>query len=182
MRRLVVLALAAAVVLLCACGERAGSRLRTVEYGGRAYEVDQENQTISFDGVVCAYSTDGSGKVTFTAPNGAIAYWQQSGGIGHGGWSEDWEEAVGPGDLMNALKSASGSAGGAGARSGNPLLGLLLLAVGAFNALAPGPRGISATAGGTRTRSPLRRPLPWAGSAVGRPCCWGLFCFSCKPD
>ena len=136
MRRLV-LALAATVALLCACGERADSRLRTVEYGGRTYEVDQENQTISFDGVVCAYSTDGSGKVTFTAPNGAIAYWQQSGGIGHGGWSEDWQEAAGPGELMNALKSASGSAGWAGERSGNPLLGLMLLAVGAFNALVP---------------------------------------------
>ena len=53
MRRLLLL-LAAALVLLCACGrgETLDSQVRTVEYGGRTYEVNRKEQTISFGGGV----------------------------------------------------------------------------------------------------------------------------------
>ena len=53
MRRLLLL-LAAALVLLCACGrgETPDSQVRTVEYGGRTYEVNRKEQTISFGGGV----------------------------------------------------------------------------------------------------------------------------------
>ena len=129
----------AAALLLCSCAGKESSPVRTVESYGRVYTVDTENQTITYEGVVYSFDIESSGgqgySVHFTAPDGATSFWNEVGMGGAGGWSDDWDMDVWPSDLAKALNGGSQSARRG---TGNPLLGLLLIAIGAFHALAPG--------------------------------------------
>ena len=133
------LMIAAALLLLCSCAGKESSPVRTVESYGRVYTVDTENQTITYEGVVYSFDIESSGgqgySVRFTAPDGATSFWNEVGMGGAGGWSDDWDMDVWPSDLAKALNGGSQSARRG---TGNPLLGLLLIAIGAFHALAPG--------------------------------------------
>lgn len=132
------LVIAAVLLLLCSCSKQeSGGSTRTVERYGRTYTIDSENQTIIYEGVVYSFDIQpygGGYSATFTAPDGSTGFWERSGNTGHGGWSDDWDTDVSPGDLADALWGGSQSR----QRSGNPLLGVLFIALGAFNALTPG--------------------------------------------
>ena len=123
----------AAALLLCSCAGKESSPVRTVESYGRVYTVDTENQTITYEGVVYSFDIESSGgqgySVRFTAPDGATSFWNEDGMGGVGGSSDDWDMNVWPSDLAKALNGGSQSARRG---TGNPLLGLLLIA------LAPG--------------------------------------------
>lgn len=137
MRKLTFL-LAGVLLLLCACGRKEAARIYTVERYGRTYTVDWDAQTVAYNGVVYTFAWEASGgrgyTAAFTAPDGSTASWQESGSSGAGSWSNGWDESVHPGDLADAVTSGSERPR---ERSGNPLVGLLLIAVGVFNALAP---------------------------------------------
>lgn len=133
------LVIAAVLLLLCSCTKQgSGGSVRTVERYGRTYTIDGENQTIAYEGVVYGFDIQSSGgggySATFTAPDGSTSFWAQSGNTGYGGGSDDWDPNVWPSDLADALGGGSWSGR---ERSGSPLLGMLLAALGAFNALAP---------------------------------------------
>ena len=100
--------------------------------------MDFNAQTVAYQGVVYSFCRSASGgqdySVTFTAPDGSTAFWRQSKYTGSGGWSTGWDESVHPGDLADALIQGIGPEQ---ERSGNPVAGLLFIALGAFNALAP---------------------------------------------
>ena len=125
--------LPAMLLLLCACGGEEATRTYTVERYGRTYTVDQEARTVTYQGVTYSFAIS-SGTVTFTAPDGSTAYWHETEQVGSGGWSDGWDESVHPGDLSDALTHGPGHSRD---RSGSPLAGLVLIAVGAFNTLAP---------------------------------------------
>ena len=82
-----------------------------------------------------AFSASGqSGDCEITYPNGATYYWQTTNYVSHGGWSDDYDDTrYIPGNiLIDALTTNQPRE-----RSGNPLLGLLLIGLGLFNCVAP---------------------------------------------
>lgn len=96
MKKLLVMLLSALMLLsLCACSDTGG--VYTVEKDGKTFEVDTVNSTI-FDGTHTYQYTfmgdadDYSFDVTY--PSGATYYWDYSGGAGHGGWSDDYDEKL----------------------------------------------------------------------------------------
>ena len=136
MRRRLCVLLTLLLLLLCACSaDESGER--TVEYGGQTFVVNTQAGTITCDGQVYRYEGGGT-SVEFTYPDGSTFWWQMQGNMGHGGWSTDYDpEAKGyaSGDaLMEVLRKLKPPA----AKNGGLLLaGVLLLLVGAVNAIAP---------------------------------------------
>ena len=127
---------------LCGCQNKEDPDHYDVAYDGKTYTVDQEQGTITCDGVVYRFEVSGSGgnsvDLDITYPDGSRYYWTKDGSFGHGGWSDDYDpEASGyvPGEVLWEVLSLE-SAGQE--RSGpSPVLAVLLLALGAFPAISP---------------------------------------------
>lgn len=83
------------VCVLCACTDTGG--IYTVEKNGNTFEVDRINGTI-FDGTYTYQynfmgdADDYSFDVTY--PDGVTYYWDYAGGVGQGGWSDDYDDAL----------------------------------------------------------------------------------------
>lgn len=134
MKRLIPLLFILAL-LLCACG---GSRQVTHTVNGITYTVDTENGTVTDGTYTYRYETDGS-TTTVTYPDGSY-YWyteHDSGSVSTGtfGSSEDYDEDryVSGDTLANVISRAAESKG----NPGNIWAGLLLMALGAFDAIFP---------------------------------------------
>lgn len=120
---------------LCGCSAPAEY---TVTRDGREYTVDREAGTISDGTHTYSYTFSGdagSYEATIEYPNGATYWWRQErGGMGYGGWSEGYDEALyAEGDtLLEVLQEKAPRA-----RSGYGGMGLLLIPVGVFCAVWP---------------------------------------------
>ena len=136
-----ILALGVSLLLLLALTGCVGgevSNTYTVEKYGTVYTVDQEAATI-YDGQYTYHFTvnpygDGY-QAEITYPNGATYYWTRSGGFGHGGWSDDYDDATyaDGSDLIDVIEE-----GRPGKSDPKPVgFILLLIAVGIFNVAAP---------------------------------------------
>ena len=121
---------------LCACTGSDGTY--TVGKGGMTFTVDTVNGTVSDGTHTYEYTFSGDSSsygVTITYPNGSTYYWARSGNIGHGGWSDDYDEdAYADGDTLCDVIAAGAPAP---ADPTNWFLVLFLIAVGIFNAAAP---------------------------------------------
>lgn len=135
MKKLLVLLLA--MLLLAGCAENASSTYTVVTSHGE-FTVDQAQQTISDGTHIYKFEMSGTGRtqVRIIYPNGS-SYWRHydSKYSFSGGWSEDYDEnAYVPGDvLLDLLERDAPSSG----KKGNPLLGIFLIAIGLWHALAP---------------------------------------------
>jgi len=122
---------------LCACSrEEPGPKL--VQYNGKNYTIDEESSTISDGEHTYHYKVNGSGSSVnyhITYPNGSTYYWSWSGNMGHGGWSDDYDETryTDGRTLMNVLEKQMPRE----SEPKNILLIIILLIVGIFNAAAP---------------------------------------------
>lgn len=124
------------LLLLCACSSNE-SGVKQVEYGGKTFVVDTEAGTITFDDQVYRY--EGSGKsAEFTYPDGSTFWWRQQGNMGHGGWSADYDLGahgyISGDTLLEVLRELEPST----VKNGEQFLaGVVLVLVGAVNAIAP---------------------------------------------
>lgn len=127
---------------LCSCSSSSettsSSNTYTIENNGKTFTVDKDNRTI-FDGThIYKYTFSGdssSYKITITYPNGSTYFWNYSGTIGTGGWSDNYNENLYVDgftlcDLVLAKAPKS-------ANSENNFTGMLLICVGIFNAAFP---------------------------------------------
>lgn len=133
-----ILVLLLCLVLLTSCGPETQT-VYTVENNGISYTVDTVNGTI-FDGkYTYTYMIRGTGsgsQTTITYPNGATYYWSWHGNVGSGGWSDDYDDRmyVKGSTLRDILSMARPRQQ---EKSGNPLIGLLLIGLGIWNAVSP---------------------------------------------
>ena len=127
---------------LCACqgiDDSSSTYIYDVEYNGTVYTVDYQTMTIAAGGERYHFQVSGGSarsRFEVTYPDGSTYWWEEDGMGGAGGWSDDYDPArYVPGDtLWKVLEQSAPSRRNTG---GNPLLGLLLLAVGIFHAAAP---------------------------------------------
>ena len=127
---------------LCGCQSKEDPNLYDVTYDGKTYTVDQEQGTITCDGIVYRFEISGRGgnsvNLSITYPDGSRYYWTKGKGFSNGGWSNDYApEASGyvPGEVLWDVLSLESAGQG---RSGpSPILALFLLAVGAFETITP---------------------------------------------
>jgi len=130
------------VLLVCsACLEQHDSTYE-VTLNHRVFTVDSTARTIECEGQVISYTYSGEGssgiRYEFTYPDGATYWWVDRDFAGHGGWSEDYDESIHiPGDDLIQVLNPGKNKTKADEKSGNPFIGLLLIALGLFNALAP---------------------------------------------
>lgn len=135
----VILLLLLAALLLFGCTQAQSVYTVDANYNGIdiAFTVDTENGTITDGEYVYTYDWDGNDSdynVTITYPNGAVYYESMSGGVGNMGWNGDYDpDAYIDADTLIAVLSENAPK----ERSGNPLLSLLLIALGAFYTFCP---------------------------------------------
>ena len=127
-------------LLLGACSRQPAPTVYNVEYAGMTFTLDTENNTITQGEDVYRLTFSGFGnsrETVITYPNGATYRWTETAGGGHGGWSEDYDpERYVSGDvLLGALEQDR--PGTDQSRSGNPLLGILFLIIGALELIFP---------------------------------------------
>lgn len=126
-------------LLLTACwGKEPTADTYEVERDGVTYTVDQQNGTISDGEHLYRFDVSGGGTdAAITYPDGST-YWRSYSGSGYvGGWSDDYrEDKYVSGDILMDI-FGGGNPAAKSSRSGNPLLGILLLAIGLFNAITP---------------------------------------------
>lgn len=109
----------------------------TVTMRGIQFTVDTVQKTITEGENVYHYTASGGSSfgVTITYPNGSTYSFSQSGGMGMSSWSDDYAEDVyTPGDILVDVLKADAP------KRLNPdkvLAGLILVAVGIFDVLAP---------------------------------------------
>ena len=124
------------ITLLCACS--GSDNTYTVEMRGREFVVDRENRTISDDWHTYEYTFSGNSssyRVRITYPNGAEYWFDQTGAIGTGGWTDGYgENKYADGDTLCDVLLEKAPKEGAGEKI---LIGIFLLAVGVFNAVKP---------------------------------------------
>ena len=134
---IVLIVCALALAFLCACSrEEPGPK--TVVYNGRTYTIDDEAMTISDGEYTYRYEVSSSGSQRdfhITYPNGSTYYWTWNGNMGHGGWSDDYDETsyVEGRVLMNVLETQMPEE----SEPKNILLIIFLLGAGIFNVAAP---------------------------------------------
>ena len=83
------------VLTLCGCQNKEDPGPYDVAYDGKTYTVDQEQGTITCDGVVYQFEVSSRGgdsvELDITYPDGSRYYWTMDGSFGHGGWSDDYD-------------------------------------------------------------------------------------------
>lgn len=126
----------ALLLMLSACGTTS-EPVYTVDIADGHFIVDTQNMTIS-DGIhTYVFATNGN-TTTITYPNGATYYWSWSGNVGHGGWSEDYDDdTYVDGDTLLEILERGHPGNQKRERSGNPLLGLLAICLGIWNTFWP---------------------------------------------
>lgn len=121
------------LLLLTGCREKP-SPIRTVTYMDQEYTLDQEKQTITHSGDVYHYQFSGN-EITLEYPNQATYSQTDYGGSIASGWTENYDDArYVSGDVLIGVLYADSPPS---RRTGNPLIGLLFLAVGLWNAISP---------------------------------------------
>ena len=134
----------ALALLLCACGQTAETpgNTRTVSVNGTDYTVDETAGTISDGANVYAFSVEyraSGSRVSFTYPDGSSWWHETKTNTEVGGWSDDYapeEHGYAEGEVLYGV--LTGGSTGAREKSGpNPLLVLLLIAVGAWGTASP---------------------------------------------
>lgn len=139
MRQIRLVLMALVLLFLTACAQERAS-VYDVKYKGETYTIDEENQTITFDGTTVRVSWRGSEddyKVTFFYPDGSVFRWEQSGdGLGTGGWSDSYdpERYVAGTVLLSVWEKAHPGGFHWGT---HPLIGLLLILLGAVGTAFP---------------------------------------------
>ena len=122
------------LLLLCACARPADD-----DEGG--VTVDFENGTV-FDGTNTYHFTfSGSSEnygVHITYPNGSTYWWNKSGNVGTGGWSNDYAEGrYISGDILCELIASKAARPKDPDNPAKMIFALLAIAVGAFSAASP---------------------------------------------
>lgn len=107
-------------------------------YSGKTYTIDEEAMTISDGEHTYRYEVNGGGSSVnyrIIYPNGSTYYWTWSGNMGHGGWSDDYDETryVEGRVLMNVLETQMPRE----SEPKNVLMIIFLLGAGIFNVAAP---------------------------------------------
>lgn len=134
-----ILLLVALLALLCSCG-KGDPAIYDVTKDGMTFTVDRTAKTITRGEIVYQYEVSGQ-NVTVTYPNGA-SYFQQHypGGTVStysAGWNEIYESSHDiPGETLVAVLAKEWVPRGSSSR-GNPLLGLLIIALGGWNVISP---------------------------------------------
>ena len=127
---------------MAACGQEEDQTVYTVTVNDRPYTIDTQNLTIS-DGMYTynytVISTGNSVRTTITYPNDATYSWSWSGNVGSGGWSENYDDTTYADGhaLLRALEQDPPGTRQKRQRSGNPLVGLLFIGLGIWNAVSP---------------------------------------------
>ncbi len=131
-------------LLLTACGQERQEvqSVYTVTVNDHPYTIDTQNLTVSDGMYTYHYKIIASGNrvsTTITYPNGATYHWTWSGNVGSGGWSEDYDDTVYADGhaLLRALEQDPPGTRQKREYSGNPLLGLLFIGLGLWNAISP---------------------------------------------
>ena len=142
MKKLAFFACLLCILLVCSACLEQPDHTYDITVNGRTFTVDSTARTIECEGQVVSYTfseESSSGiKYEFTYPDGATYWWVDRDFAGHGGWSEDYDEYIHvPGDDLIQVLNPGKNKSKTGEKSGNPLIGILLIAVGLFNALAP---------------------------------------------
>ena len=132
------------VLLLCACGQtaEAPSNTRSMTVNGTAYTVDDAAGTISDGANVYAFSVEyraSGSRVSFTYPDGSSWWHETKTNTEVGGWSDSYapeEHGYAEGEVLYGVLTSDSPE--TREKSGpNPLLALLLLAVGAWGTASP---------------------------------------------
>ena len=121
---------------LCACSNI--DTTYNIERGGETFEINTEDGTI-FDGTnTYKYVFSGNSSsydIDITYPNGSAYYWSQNGSMGHGGWSDDYNEVLYvSGDILCDVVAAKAP------KASNPtkiFAVIFLIFLGAFDVLFP---------------------------------------------
>lgn len=141
-RKLAIICMLLLAFLLTACGQEEAQSVYSVGIDNVQLTVDTQNMTIS-DGMYTynykAISIGSGIQTTITYPNGATFYWSWSGNVGSGGWSEDYDDSTYTDGhiLLQALEQDPPGTRQKRQRSGNPLVGLLFIGLGIWNAVSP---------------------------------------------
>ncbi len=112
------------------------------DVNGVVLQVDIEQKKISDGQYTYGYEFSGDGssyRVTITYPNGSSYWWNESEFSGSGGWSDDYAEGtyVSGDTLVRAVTVVEEVDNTEQRNVGKVLAGLLLIAFGAFELLAP---------------------------------------------
>lgn len=132
--RILILLLLAAL-LLCGCARKQSVYTVDVSHNGvdMVFTVDTENGTITDGQHTYSYEVSGS-TTTITYPNGASYYETKNGSVSNMGWSNDYDSKTYiDGDTLMAVLSKDTPK----ANLDHLLLGLVLIALGAFNVFLP---------------------------------------------
>lgn len=138
MKRFSLFLLSVMLLSLCACGS---PKVYDVYLDEGTFTVDTVNQTITFGEHVIAYELNGKSSgssVKFVYPDGSEYYWEKSGYMGFGGWSNDYDENryIDGDTLCDVLESeadAAHKAANEGAYFSFGLMGLIAIALGALD-------------------------------------------------
>ena len=130
----------ALLVLLClamtACGKE---DTYTVTRGSKTYTVDTVNAAISDGEYTYQYDLNGKAenyRLEITYPDGSTYWWDQNGSIGHGGWSNEYDEdRYVSGDVLRDILEEGLDAGGPALRF--LPVSILLAAVGLWGLISP---------------------------------------------
>ena len=121
---------------LCACS--ASDTVYTIEVNSTVFTVDSENRTISDGMYAYAYAFSGDASsydISIQYPNGTEFYWHQSGTIGHGGWSDNYDDSLyADGNTLCRVITAKAPKS---AKPEKTFAAILLLAAGVFNIVSP---------------------------------------------
>ena len=135
MKRIILILLA---LLCCRTMIRCSQKPSTTVYEKDGYTVDLDAGTITKGEDIYTFSISGNGNqsnINIIYPNGASYFFQWTGNSGHGGWSDDYDpDRYADGDFLMDLVSFVPPAE---KRSGNPVLGLVLIVAGLADAISP---------------------------------------------
>jgi hypothetical protein len=128
----------ALLLMVSLLGCNAKETTYTISKNGIDFEVDSVQKTISEGSNVYRYEFSGNSssfEVRITYPDGSSYWYNQSGGVGGGGWSDDYaEDRYVPGDtLVDVVREKAPKKTNPGKIVG----GLVLMVLGLVNILAP---------------------------------------------
>ena len=122
---------------LCSCS--AAQTQYSVEKNGIVFEVDKESKTVSDGTNTYNYTFKGNDeyyRIDITYPDGSSYWWNMSGYLSSGGWSDDYTpEKYADGDVLKEIILAEAPKVPKDSR--NIITILFLLAIGIFNIIAP---------------------------------------------
>ena len=126
------------IFALCSCTP--APTKYTVDKNGVTYEINKENKTISDGSNIFKYEFEGNEsdyEVNITYPDGSTYWWDMSGVMGNGGWSDGYDpDKYVDGDVLTNILLED--APKATKHSGGSIIAIILLiALGIFNVAVP---------------------------------------------